>query len=156
MEFRSLWKVQLQRQSAQIPCYSLCFKPDYSQLIVASSNDLFFLDPKTGQIVDQKRSHQAPVYSVRCSYDGAFFASSSSDGTVVIWRSFNNEGFVTYGSQSSARHLVWSPTKQLLISCSAKDSIPFVKNFFRSRSLCPSCKDLFILKLPNIMINYYK
>ena len=120
MELRSLWKVHLQRFD-RMPCHSLCFKPDYSQLIVASSNDLVFLDPASGRIIEQKRSHHAPVYCVRCSYDGSFFASADSEGTVVIWRSFNNEGFVTYGSQSAARHLIWCPTRQLLISTRAHE-----------------------------------
>lgn len=118
MDFQSIWKVQLVKLQLHTPVYSLCFKPDQSQLIAACSNDLFFLSPTTGKIIEKKRSHQAPVYCVRCSYDGQFFASSSSDGTVVIWRSFNNDGFVTYGSQSATKNLVWCPTKQLLISCS--------------------------------------
>jgi WD40 repeat protein len=40
---------------------------------------------------------------------------------VVVWRSINNDAFVSYGSQSAARHLAWCPTKQLLISSSSKE-----------------------------------
>jgi WD40 repeat protein len=121
MDLASVYKVQLQKQSAHSSCYSLCFKVDYSQLIVACSNDLFFLSPLSGRVLDQKRMHHAPVYCVRCSVDGIYFASSSSDGTVVVWRAINNEAFVSYGSQSAARHLAWCPTKQLLISSSSKE-----------------------------------
>ncbi|OHT08971.1 hypothetical protein TRFO_22306 [Tritrichomonas foetus] len=121
MEFRSIWKTQLVKVSLHSPVYSLCFKPDQSQLIAACSNDLFFINPTNGKIIEKKRSHQAPVYCVRCSADGAFFASSSSDGTVVIWRSFNNDGFVTYSSQHATRELVWCPVKQMLISCSSNE-----------------------------------
>ncbi|KAK8838405.1 hypothetical protein M9Y10_033031 [Tritrichomonas musculus] len=121
MEFLSIWKTQLVKLQFHTPVYSLCFKPDQSQLIAACSNDLFFISPSTGKIIEKKRSHQAPVYCVRCSYDGQFFASSSSDGTVVIWRSFNNDGFVTYGSQSATKSLAWCPTKQLLLSCSTNE-----------------------------------
>lgn len=121
MEFLSIWKTQLVKVQFHTPVYSLCFKPDQSQLIAACSNDLFFISPSTGKIIEKKRSHQAPVYCVRCSYDGQFFASSSSDGTVVIWRSYNNDGFVTYGSQSTTKSLVWCPTKQLLLSCSTNE-----------------------------------
>lgn len=121
MEFLSIWKTQLVKVQFHTPVYSLCFKPDQSQLIAACSNDLFFISPSTGKVIEKKRSHQAPVYCVRCSYDGQFFASSSSDGTVVIWRSYNNDGFVTYGSQSTTKSLVWCPTKQLLLSCSTNE-----------------------------------
>lgn len=165
MDFRNVWITSLSRNSNRSPCYSLCFKPDGSQLIIACSNDLFFLNPETGKVVDQKRSHQAPVYCVRCSADGTFFASSSSDGTVVIWRSYNNEGFITYGSNSATRHLVWCPTKQLLISCSSKEyntwrpedsraSRTTTKDPIESVVFSPH-GDVYILSFSNGVVNVY-
>ena len=163
MEFRSIWKTQLVKLQLHTPVYSLCFKPDQSQLIAACSNDLFFISPTTGKILEKKRSHTAPVYCVRCSADGTFFASSSSDGTVVIWRSLNNDGFVTYGSPSATRDLVWCPTKQLLISCSANEynmwrpddvraSQTKVKNPIESLAFAPN-GEAFIISYSNGTVN---
>ena len=163
MEFRSIWKTQLVKLQLHTPVYSLCFKPDQSQLIAACSNDLFFISPTTGKILEKKRSHTAPVYCVRCSADGTFFASSSSDGTVVIWRSLNNDGFVTYGSPSATRDLVWCPTKQLLISCSANEynmwrpddvraSQTTVKNPIESLAFAPN-GEAFIISYSNGTVN---
>lgn len=116
MELRTRWKIQLQRNLSPIPCMSMCFKRDYSQLIAAGLNEIFFIDTKSGKIIDQKQPHNSTVYCVRCSYDGSFFASADAEGVVIIWRSFNNEAFVNYSGESSAKFLVWCPTRRLLIS----------------------------------------
>lgn len=121
MDFRTIWKTPFSKPLDKIAVRSLCYKPDYSQLIASYSNDLFFLSPDTGDIIEQKRAHHATIYCVKCSPDGTFFASCDSDGKVVIWRSLNNEGYVSYGSSNSATALEWCPSRQLLISVAKKE-----------------------------------
>ena len=122
MKSKLLWELDVSQSfSVKCPIYTLCFKIDYSQLIVACANELFFINPNTGEIVDRKRHHQAPIYCVRCSPDGIFFASSSADGFVVISRCVNNDGITRYGFPVSMKSLSWCPTKQMLISCSPKE-----------------------------------
>ncbi|OHT02798.1 hypothetical protein TRFO_29922 [Tritrichomonas foetus] len=122
MKSSLLWEVNANRSlSTRCPIYSLCFKIDHSQLIVACANDLLFIDPKNGEIVEKRRPHQAPIYCVRCSPDGIFFASSSADGAVVISRSINNDGFIRYGAPCATKNLCWCPNKQMLVSCSSKE-----------------------------------
>ena len=159
MDFRLLWKTQLTRPNEKISVRSICFKPDYSQIIAACSNDLFFISPETGEILEQKRAHRATVYCVKCSHDGTFFASSSSDGLVVVWRSLNNEGYVRFGSATAASHIEWCPNKQLLIAASKKEyriwkpeessAIPKqVQNNIESLAFSPS-GDVFVLAFDN-------
>ena len=117
-----IWEANFSiESSSRCPIFSLCFKVDYSQLIVAVANDLFFLDPNSGSIIEKRRPHQAPIYCVRCSPDGIFFASSSADGFVVISRSINNDAFVRYGAPVATKSLCWSPNKQMLVSCSIQE-----------------------------------
>ena len=137
MDFRLLWKTQLTRPNERISVRSICYKPDYSQIIAACSNDLFFISPETGEILEQKRAHRATISCVKCSNDGTFFASSSSDGLVVVWRSLNNEGYVRFGSASAASHIEWCPNKQFLIATS-KNSRNSAKSTISSKraSIC--------------------
>ena len=121
MDFRLVWKSQISKSNEKIAVKSVCFKPDYSQLIAACANDLFFISPETGEIIEQKRAHHATICTIKCSFDGTFFASASTDGKVVVWRSMNNEGYVSFGSTTSAAHLEWCPNKQLLLAASKKD-----------------------------------
>lgn len=121
MNFRRIWKTDLLKPNERYSVQALCFKTDYSQLIAACSNILYFIQPQTGEIIEKKKSHLADINTVKCSHDGVFFASGSTDGNVVIWRSVNNEGIVTHGNASSATHLVWSPTKQILVSAARKE-----------------------------------
>jgi len=165
MDFRVNWKTHLSRQSERSPIYSLCFKPDYSQLIVTCSNDLFFINPENGAIIEQKRSHQSTIYCVRCSYDGTFIASSSADGNIVIWRGSNNEAFVSYGSSSSSRKLDWCPNRQMLISISMKEYNIWKPEETRTirkpvqypiESVCFSPSgDVFILTFSNGQVNVF-
>lgn len=122
MKSRLLWEIEASPTlTPKCPIYSLCFKLDQSQLIVACANDLIFINPKTGQIDEVKKIHQAPIRCIRCSFDGVFFASSSIDGFVFISRSANNEPLIKYGSTTSTKTLCWSPSKQMLISCSLQE-----------------------------------
>lgn len=121
MKSSLLWETSLVKYAGKTSVSSICYKPDFSQIIAGCANDIFFLDPATGEIEDRKRPHQAPIYCIRCSFDGHFFASSSSDGVVVIWRCSNNDGFIQFGAKDATRSLSWSPIQPLLCACSYKD-----------------------------------
>ena len=163
MDFRLLWKTHLTRPNEKIAVRSVCYKPDYSQIIAACSNDLFFISPETGEILEQKRAHRATVYCVKCSHDGTFFASASSDGLIVIWRSLNNEGYVRFGSPAATSHIEWCPNKQLLIATSKKEyrmwrpeessAIPKqVQNNIESIAFSPN-GDVFVLAFDNGLLH---
>lgn len=117
-----LWEVDTGKFiSARVPIYSLCFKRDNSQLIVACANELLFFEPRYGLLLGTRLTHHAQIHCVRCSCDGTFFASASMDGLVVVWRSINNEGFVQFNASGPTRTLCWSPTKQILLVCSTNE-----------------------------------
>lgn len=113
MELRKIWKADLTKDGTAVR--SVCVKGDGKEVIAACGTDLVFLEAETGHVVDRKRSHNAMVLKVRCSKDGLFFASSSVDGSVVVWRSLNNVGFVTFGLHTPTRMLDWSPVRTELV-----------------------------------------
>ena len=117
-----MWEVDTAKFiSATVPIYSLCFKRDNSQLIVACANELLFFEPRYGILLGKRLTHHAQIHCVRCSCDGTFFASASMDGLVVVWRSISNEGFVQFNASGPAKTLCWSPNKQILVACSTSE-----------------------------------
>lgn len=98
----------------------LCFKPDGTQLIVASGNRLIVYDPQDGNIIQTLKGHKEIIYCVKYSKDGKLFASGGSDKTVIIW-THELEGILKYTHNDCIQCLAFNPITNVLISCACTD-----------------------------------
>ena len=73
------------RYETDIPGYALDVSPDGRTLAVDSGSDVALLDARTGERRQTLRGHTEVVNALRFSDDGALLASTSADGTAIVW-----------------------------------------------------------------------
>uniref|UniRef100_A0A914ML49 Intraflagellar transport protein 122 homolog n=1 Tax=Meloidogyne incognita TaxID=6306 RepID=A0A914ML49_MELIC len=100
--------------------YSLAFKPDGTQLLVAIGTRVIVYDPNDGSVLVSLRGHKELVYAVSFSFNGEKYASGSQDRTVILW-SEQHEGLLKYTHNDAIQCLAFSPTSTTLISCAVTD-----------------------------------
>ncbi|KAG8240368.1 hypothetical protein J437_LFUL002509, partial [Ladona fulva] len=100
--------------------YSLCFKPDGSQLIVAAGLRVLVYDTRDGSLVQPLKGHKDTVYCVAYAKDGRRFASGAADKCVIIWTS-KLEGVLKYSHNDALQCLAFNPVSHHLTSCAISD-----------------------------------
>ncbi|XP_013914619.1 PREDICTED: intraflagellar transport protein 122 homolog isoform X2 [Thamnophis sirtalis] len=100
--------------------YDLAFKPDGTQLIIASGNRLLVYDTSDGTLIQPLKAHKDTVYCVAYAKDGKRFASGAADKTVIIWTS-KLEGILKYTHNDSIQCVSYNPVTHQLASCSSSD-----------------------------------
>ncbi|XP_025019210.1 intraflagellar transport protein 122 homolog isoform X2 [Python bivittatus] len=100
--------------------YDLAFKPDGTQLIIASGNRLLVYDTSDGTLIQPLKAHKDTVYCVAYAKDGKRFASGAADKTVIIWTS-KLEGILKYTHNDSIQCVSYNPVTHQLASCSTSD-----------------------------------
>lgn len=100
--------------------YDLCFKPDGTQLIVASGSRVLVYDATNGTLLQALKGHKDTVYCVCYSKHGEKFASGSADKCVIVW-SNKLEGLLKYNHSDAIQCLAFNPLTHQLVSCSLSD-----------------------------------
>ncbi|KAJ7316950.1 hypothetical protein JRQ81_003112 [Phrynocephalus forsythii] len=108
------------RDKAEQCIYDLAFKPDGTQLIIASGNRLLVYDTSDGTLIQPLKAHKDTVYCVAYAKDGKRFASGAADKTVIIWTS-KLEGILKYTHNDSIQCVSYNPVTHQLASCSSSD-----------------------------------
>ncbi|XP_074860903.1 intraflagellar transport protein 122 homolog isoform X1 [Carettochelys insculpta] len=108
------------RDKAEQCIYDLAFKPDGTQLIIASGNRLLVYDTSDGTLIQPLKGHKDTVYCVAYAKDGKRFASGSADKSVIIWTS-KLEGILKYTHNDSIQCVSYNPVTHQLASCSSSD-----------------------------------
>ncbi|XP_062977490.1 intraflagellar transport protein 122 homolog isoform X2 [Elgaria multicarinata webbii] len=108
------------RDKAEQCIYDLAFKPDGTQLIIASGNRLLVYDTSDGTLIQPLKAHKETVYCVAYAKDGKRFASGAADKTVIIWTS-KLEGILKYTHNDSIQCVSYNPVTHQLASCSSSD-----------------------------------
>ena len=117
-----LWEDRIvDKDKNPVVTYDVAFKPDGSQIIVATGSYVLVYDSASGNLVQTLRSHKDLVFAVRYSFDGKIFASGSADKTVIIWDSKTFEGLIKYSHNDILQSLAFNPQTSLLASCSVGD-----------------------------------
>ncbi|XP_046387710.1 intraflagellar transport protein 122 homolog [Ischnura elegans] len=112
-------KVQ-DREKAHQCIYSLCFKPDGSQLVVAAGLRVLVYDTRDGSLIQPLKGHKDTVYCVCYAKDGRRFASGGADKCVIIWTS-KLEGILKYSHNDALQCLTFNPVSHHLTSCAISD-----------------------------------
>nr|XP_008115197.1 PREDICTED: intraflagellar transport protein 122 homolog isoform X3 [Anolis carolinensis] len=108
------------RDKAEQCIYDLAFKPDGTQLIIASGNRLLVYDTSDGTLIQPLKAHKETVFCVAYAKDGKRFASGGADKTVIIWTS-KLEGILKYTHNDSIQCVSYNPVTHQLASCSSSD-----------------------------------
>eukprot|EP00916_Digyalum_oweni_P016091 GHVL01026411.1.p1 GENE.GHVL01026411.1~~GHVL01026411.1.p1 ORF type:complete len:1233 (+),score=214.75 GHVL01026411.1:33-3731(+) len=144
MRTLTLWcdEIPPTAEMPNITIWSMAYKPDGSQIIVAAGNRVLVYDSADGKLLHSLKGHRDTVYAVTYSKHGKRFASGGADNQVIIWNS-NCEGWRKYNHKDSIQCLAYNPVTQQLASGTASD-IGFwapeqksvVKHNVSSRVLC--------------------
>uniref|UniRef100_A0A914HDV0 Intraflagellar transport protein 122 homolog n=1 Tax=Globodera rostochiensis TaxID=31243 RepID=A0A914HDV0_GLORO len=100
--------------------YSLAFKPDGTQLLVAIGTRIIVYDPNDGTVIIALKGHKELVYAVSFAFNGERFASGSQDRSVTLW-SDQNERLLKYTHNDPVQCIAFSPTTMTLLSCAVSD-----------------------------------
>lgn len=98
----------------------ICFKPDGSQIVVASGNRVLVYSTLDGSLIQPLKGHKDTVYCVCYAKDGRRFASGSADKCVIIWTQ-KLEGILKYNHNDAIQCLAYNPVTQRLLSCAVTD-----------------------------------
>ncbi len=100
--------------------YSIAYRPDGAQLVVAVGNRVLVYDANDGDLVHSLKGHKDTVYCVAYSRDSKRFASGSADKSIIIWTS-KCEGILKYSHNDSIQCLTYNPVTAQLASATATD-----------------------------------
>uniref|UniRef100_UPI00358E285F intraflagellar transport protein 122 homolog isoform X2 n=1 Tax=Myxine glutinosa TaxID=7769 RepID=UPI00358E285F len=124
--------------------YDIAFKPDGTQLIVASGDRVLVYNASDGVLIRALRGHKNAVHTLSYASDGKRFASGSADHYVIIWTS-KLEGLLKYTHKDSIQCVAYNPVNHQLASCSctefgiwSSENKSVSKNKISSRITCCS------------------
>mmetsp|Transcript_56941 Transcript_56941/g.123236 ORF Transcript_56941/g.123236 Transcript_56941/m.123236 type:complete len:1277 (+) Transcript_56941:78-3908(+) len=116
-----LWQDKVPEREKYSNCiWSIAFKPDGSQIIVAAGNRILVYDATDGDLVHSLKGHKDSVFCVAYSKHGKKFASGGADKQVIIW-THKAEGILKYNHNESIQCLAYNPVTQQLASGTASD-----------------------------------
>mmetsp|Transcript_102146 Transcript_102146/g.284436 ORF Transcript_102146/g.284436 Transcript_102146/m.284436 type:complete len:1297 (+) Transcript_102146:78-3968(+) len=117
----TLWQDKVPEREKYSNCiWSIAFKPDGSQIIVAAGNRVLVYDATDGDLVHSLKGHKDSVFCVAYSKHGKKFASGGADKQVIIW-THKAEGILKYNHNESIQCLSYNPVTQQLASGTASD-----------------------------------
>jgi len=117
----TLWQDKVPEREKYSNCiWSIAFKPDGSQIIVAAGNRVLVYDTTDGDLVHSLKGHKDSVFCVAYSKHGKKFASGGADRQVIIW-THKAEGILKYNHNESIQCLCYNPVTQQLASGTASD-----------------------------------
>lgn len=121
MQSRSLWRDPglPARGDEKSTVWSLSFKPDGSEVVVAVSSLVLVYSTDDGDLKKRLRGHKDTVYAVDYAKD-ARFASGGADNTVIIWSS-KGEGILKFTHAQSIQCVAFNPKSDQLVSGTAAD-----------------------------------
>eukprot|EP00434_Breviolum_minutum_P028183 symbB.v1.2.024933.t1/scaffold2297.1/size187394/5 len=109
----TLWQDKVpEREKWSNSIWSIAFKPDGTQIIVAAGNRVLVYDATDGDL--------DTVFCVAYSRHGKKFASGGADKQVIIW-THKAEGILKYNHNESIQCLAYNPVTQQLASGTASD-----------------------------------
>lgn len=116
-----LWQDKVPEREKYSNCiWSIAYKPDGSQIIVAAGNRVLIYDATDGDLVHSLKGHKDSVFCVAYSKHGKKFASGGADKQVIIW-THKAEGILKYNHNESIQCLAYNPVTQQLASGTASD-----------------------------------
>jgi WD40 repeat protein len=116
-----VWSERIPTKDSFRNCvFSLAFRPDGGQLLVAVGNRVLVYDANDGDLLHSLKGHRDYVYAVAYSRDGTRFASGGADKTIIIWTS-QCEGILKYSHNDSIQCLSYNPVTQQLASATSSD-----------------------------------
>jgi intraflagellar transport protein 122 len=117
----TLWQDRVpEREKYSNAIWSIAFKPDGTQIIVAAGNRVLVYDATDGDLVHSLKGHKDSVFCVAYSRHGKKFASGGADKQVIIW-THKAEGILKYNHNESIQCLGYNPVTQQLASGTASD-----------------------------------
>mmetsp|Transcript_1551 Transcript_1551/g.3958 ORF Transcript_1551/g.3958 Transcript_1551/m.3958 type:complete len:1302 (-) Transcript_1551:205-4110(-) len=117
----TLWQDKVPEREKYSNCiWSIAFKPDGTQIIVAAGNRVLVYDATDGDLVHSLKGHKDSVFCVAYSKHGKKFASGGADRQVIIW-THKAEGILKYNHNESIQCLAYNPVTQQLASGTAGD-----------------------------------
>lgn len=117
----TLWQDKVpEREKFSNTIWSIAFKPDGSQIIVAAGNRVLVYDAPDGDLVHSLKGHKDSVFCVAYSKHGKKFASGGADKQVIIW-THKAEGILKYNHNESIQCLSYNPVTQQLASGTSVD-----------------------------------
>jgi len=117
----TLWQDKVPEREKYSNCiWSIAFKPDGLQIIVAAGNRVLVYDATDGDLVHSLKGHKDSVFCVAYSKHGKKFASGGADKQVIIW-THKAEGILKYNHNESIQCLAYNPVTQQLASGTASD-----------------------------------
>ena len=121
MKIEAGWSDRVpERDGIKSVVYSIAYRPDGAQVVVAVGNRVLVYDANDGDLVHSLKGHKDTVYCVTYSRDNKRFASGSADKTIIIWTS-KCEGILKYSHNDSIQCLVYNPVTHQLASATATD-----------------------------------
>mmetsp|Transcript_50765 Transcript_50765/g.127362 ORF Transcript_50765/g.127362 Transcript_50765/m.127362 type:complete len:814 (-) Transcript_50765:217-2658(-) len=109
-----------ERDKLSSTVWSIAFKPDGTQVVVAAGNRVLVYDAQEGDLIHSLKGHKDAVYCVAYSKQGKKFASGGADKQVIIWTD-KAEGRLKYHHTDSIQCLAYNPVTQQLASGTASD-----------------------------------
>mmetsp|Transcript_9414 Transcript_9414/g.27995 ORF Transcript_9414/g.27995 Transcript_9414/m.27995 type:complete len:1296 (-) Transcript_9414:29-3916(-) len=117
----TLWQDKVPEREKYSNCiWSIAFKPDGTQIIVAAGNRVLVYDATDGDLVHSLKGHKDSVFCVAYSKHGKKFASGGADRQVIIW-THKAEGILKYNHNDSIQCMAYNPVTQQLASGTAGD-----------------------------------
>ncbi|EER08105.1 WD-repeat protein, putative [Perkinsus marinus ATCC 50983] len=109
MRPHAIWRDQIpNREKYGNVVWSIAYRPDGQQLVVAVGNRVLLYDANDGDLVHSLKGHRDSVYCVTYSKQGKRFASGGADHQVIIWTS-KGEGILKYSHSDSIQFLAYNP-----------------------------------------------
>jgi len=117
----TLWQDRVpEREKFANVIWSMAFKPDGAQVVVAAGNRVLVYDATDGDLIHSLKGHKDAVFAVAYSRHGKKFASGGADKQVIIWTQ-KAEGILKYNHNESIQCLAYNPVTQQLASGTATD-----------------------------------